>query len=96
MRLIIIGKELPDAQLGICEPKGELSEWFHKDFHTYIAAWRLGVGGREGEKSEFKTGKNQPSTFTAAQINVKCTNSQIKNLLFRKQKVNYWKFLGWF
>lgn len=76
MSLITIGKELfhlqelQDAQLGFCEPKGEPSERLHQDFLTCYVAWRLGVGRREGEKPEFKARKNQPSTYTAAQINM--------------------------
>lgn len=61
MSPITTSKELQDVQLRIWEPKGEPSEGFHQDFHTCFVAWRLGLGRRKGEKSEFKAGKNQPS-----------------------------------
>lgn len=55
------------------------------------AAWGLELAGREGEKPEFKARKNQPSIYTAARV--KYSNSQIKKLLFRKEKIHYSSFL---
>lgn len=70
MSLITISKELQDAQLSICEPKGEPSNRFQQDFHTCFVAWRLEVDRREEEKSEFKAGKNHSSTCIATEIDV--------------------------
>lgn len=97
MSLITVGKELfrlqdlQGAKLGFCEPKGEPSERFHQDFLMCSAAWGLELARREEEKSEFKARKNQPSIYTAARV--KYSNSQIKKLLFRKEKMHYSSFL---